>query len=52
MRARDLAQDYESGRLTSDAMEAARLLAEHKLPGQLVLNDEDESKAILPASHS
>lgn len=50
MRARDLAQDYESVRLDSDAMEAARLMAEHKLPALLVLDGQDEPKAILPAS--
>ncbi|GAU69281.1 hypothetical protein SSP35_11_01000 [Streptomyces sp. NBRC 110611] len=50
MRARDLAQDYESVRLTTDAVAAARLMAEHKLPGLLVLDDNDEPQAILPAS--
>ena len=50
MRARDLAQEYESVRLDSDAMDAARLMAEHKLPALLVLDDGDEPKAILPAS--
>ncbi|MFF4603159.1 CBS domain-containing protein [Streptomyces sp. NPDC001339] len=50
MRARDLAQDYEAVRLTGDAMEAARLMAEHRLPGLLVLDDSDEPTAILPAS--
>ncbi|GAU71609.1 Na(+)/H(+) antiporter [Streptomyces sp. NBRC 110611] len=50
MRARDLAQQYESVRLDDEAMAAARLLAEHRLPGLLVLDPEDEPQAILPAS--
>ncbi|MDX2681640.1 CBS domain-containing protein [Streptomyces soliscabiei] len=34
----------------SDALDAARLMAEHKLPGLLVLDERGEPKAILPAS--
>ncbi|MEV7891899.1 CBS domain-containing protein [Streptomyces sp. NPDC002817] len=50
MRARDLAVDYETVSVDSDAMDAARLMAEHKLPGLLVLDEHGEPKAILPAS--
>jgi CBS domain-containing protein len=48
--ARDLAVEYESVGVGSDALEAARLMAEHKLPGLLVLDEHGEPKAILPAS--
>ncbi|WP_340377612.1 CBS domain-containing protein [Streptomyces sp. SS7] len=50
MRARDLAVEYRTVRVDSDAMEAARLMAEHRLPGLLVLDEHGEPKAILPAS--
>ncbi|KUL42802.1 CBS domain-containing protein [Streptomyces regalis] len=50
MRARDLAVEYETVSVDSDAMDAARLMAEHKLPGLLVLDERGEPKAILPAS--
>ncbi|WP_019064697.1 CBS domain-containing protein [Streptomyces prunicolor] len=50
MRARDLAVEYESVSVDSDALDAARLMAEDKLPGLLVLGEGGEPKAILPAS--
>ena len=50
MRARDLAVEYESVSVDSDALDAARLMAELKLPGLLVLDERGEPKAILPAS--
>ena len=50
MRARDLAVEYETVSVDSDAMDAARLMAEHKQPGLLVLAERGEPKAILPAS--
>ncbi|MFD5393287.1 CBS domain-containing protein [Streptomyces sp. NPDC127097] len=50
MRARDLAVDYESVSVDSDALAAARLMAEHRLPGLLVLDERGEPRAILPAS--
>lgn len=50
MRARDLAVEYESVRVDGDATDAARLMAEHRLPGLLVLDERGEPKAILPAS--
>jgi CBS domain-containing protein len=50
MRARDLAVEYESVTVDSDALEAAQLMAEHKLPALLVLDTDGAPKAILPAS--
>ncbi|MFF7980151.1 CBS domain-containing protein [Streptomyces sp. NPDC007901] len=50
MRARDLAVEYQSVSVDSDALDAARLMAEHKLPALLVLDERGEPKAILPAS--
>ncbi|WP_371673639.1 CBS domain-containing protein [Streptomyces sp. NBC_00289] len=50
MRARDLAVGYRTVSVDSDALEAARLMAEHGLPGLLVLDERGEPKAILPAS--
>nr|WSZ18889.1 CBS domain-containing protein [Streptomyces canus] len=50
MRARDLAVEYETVSVDSDAMEAARLMAEHRLPALLVVDGQGEPKAILPAS--
>ncbi|MFF7546245.1 CBS domain-containing protein [Streptomyces canus] len=50
MRARDLAVAYETVSVDSDALDAARLMAEHKLPGLLVLDERGEPQAILPAS--
>lgn len=50
MRARDLAVGYETVSVDSDALDAARLMAEHRLPGLLVLDEHGEPKAILPAS--
>ncbi|MEU8644387.1 MULTISPECIES: CBS domain-containing protein [unclassified Streptomyces] len=50
MRARDLAEKYETVSLGHDAMDAARLMAEHRLPALLVVNEDGAPKAILPAS--
>ncbi|MFI5794332.1 CBS domain-containing protein [Streptomyces sp. NPDC051677] len=50
MRARDLAVEYETVSVDSDALEAARLMAERRLPGLVVLDELGEPKAILPAS--
>jgi CBS domain-containing protein len=50
VRARDLAVAYESVSVDSDATEAARLMAEQKLPGLLVLDEHGAPRAILPAS--
>ncbi|MGW2703890.1 CBS domain-containing protein [Streptomyces sp. NPDC001340] len=50
MRARDLAVEYETIGVDTDAMAAARLMAEHRLPALLVVDDRRAPKAILPAS--
>lgn len=50
MRARDLATGYPAVTLDSDALDAARMLAEQRLPGVLVLDAAGEPYAILPAS--
>ncbi|MFF8474264.1 CBS domain-containing protein [Streptomyces sp. NPDC015414] len=50
MRARDLAVEYETVGLDSDALDAARLMAEHRLPALLVVDERGAPKAILPAS--
>lgn len=50
MRARDLAVEYETVGVGTDAMQAARLMAEQRLPALLVLDEEGAPKAILPAS--
>ncbi|MFE7856940.1 CBS domain-containing protein [Streptomyces sp. NPDC057403] len=50
MRARDLAVDYQTVSVDSDALDAARLMAEHQMPGLLVLDGRGQPKAILPAS--
>lgn len=50
MRARDLAVEYETVGLDSDALDAARLMAEHRLPALLVVDDSGAPQAILPAS--
>ncbi|NUP63380.1 MAG: CBS domain-containing protein [Nonomuraea sp.] len=50
MRARDLAVEYETVGLDADAITAARLMAEHRLPALLVLDEHGAPKAILPAS--
>lgn len=50
MRARDLAVEYETVGIDTDALAAARLMAEHKLPALLVVDAASAPKAILPAS--
>ncbi|MFG2533088.1 CBS domain-containing protein [Streptomyces sp. NPDC048516] len=50
MRARDLAEEYETVSLDSEALDAARLMAQHRLPGLLVLDEQGAPAAILPAS--
>ncbi|MGO4422421.1 CBS domain-containing protein [Streptomyces sp. MCAF7] len=50
MRARDLAIEYEAVGLDTDALDAARLMAEHRLPALLVVDELGAPKAILPAS--
>ncbi|MET8947703.1 CBS domain-containing protein [Streptomyces sp. NPDC004542] len=50
MRARDLAVEYETVGVDADATAAARLMAEHRLPALLVVDEAGAPKAILPAS--
>jgi CBS domain-containing protein len=50
MRARELAEEYPTVPLESDALEAARLLAAGRLPGVLVVDGDGAPHAVLPAS--
>jgi CBS domain-containing protein len=50
VRARDLAEPYPTVSVDDDALQAARLLAEHRLPAVLVVDGDPEPRAILPAS--
>lgn len=46
----EMAEDYPVVGLDSDAWEAARLLAEHRLPGLVVTDPGGHPQSILPAS--
>jgi CBS domain-containing protein len=50
MRAADLAEDFPVVTVDSDALDAARLLAEHSLPGIVVTDRSGKPFAVLPAS--
>lgn len=50
MLARQIAEDYPSVRMDSDALAAAKLLAEHRLPGIVVTDGDRVPRAVLPAS--
>ncbi|HZE18083.1 MAG TPA: CBS domain-containing protein [Mycobacterium sp.] len=50
MRAADIAEDFPVVRIDSDALDAARMLAEHHLPGLLVTDTSGKPYAVLPAS--
>jgi CBS-domain-containing membrane protein len=50
MLAGDLAEPYPTVRLSTAATDAARLLADRKLPGLIVVDDHDHPVAILPGS--
>ncbi|MEU3493752.1 CBS domain-containing protein [Kitasatospora cineracea] len=50
MRARDLAEPFPTVGLDDQALDAARLLAEHRLPGVLVVDGPGVPRAVLPAS--
>jgi CBS domain-containing protein len=50
MRARDLAEDIPTVDLDTDAMEAARTLARHRIPGLVVLDDQGSPYTVLPGS--
>jgi CBS domain-containing protein len=48
--ARDIAEDFPVVGLDSSAIDAARLLAEHRLPGVVVTDESGHPAAVLPAS--
>jgi len=50
MRAEDLAEAFPVVTIDSDALDAARLLAEHRLPGIVVTDNAGKPFAVLPAS--
>jgi CBS domain-containing protein len=50
MRARDLAEDFPTVSLDTDAMEAARLLSRERLPGLIVVADDGRPYTVLPGS--
>ncbi|ETW24806.1 CBS domain-containing protein [Mycobacterium gastri] len=50
MRAEDIAEDFPVIDINSNALDAARLLAEHGLPGLLVTKPSGTPYAVLPAS--
>ncbi len=50
MRAEDIDEDFPVVRIDASALDAARLLAEHRLPGLLVTDISDKPYAVLPAS--
>jgi CBS domain-containing protein len=50
MRAAELAEDFPVVTADSDALDAARLLAEHRLPGIVVTDNDGKPFAVLPAS--
>jgi CBS domain-containing protein len=49
MRAEDIAEDFPIVPVDSDAVEAARMIAEHSLPGLLVIDASGKPYAVLPA---
>ena len=50
MRAAELAEDFPVVSVASDALAAARLLAQHRLPGIVVTDEAGKPYAVLPAS--
>jgi predicted transcriptional regulator len=50
MRARNIAEEYPVVSIDTDALEAAQMLAEHRLPGLLVTDASGRPYAVLPAS--
>jgi CBS domain-containing protein len=50
MRAKDIAEDFPVVAIDSDALDAARMLAEHRLPGIVVTDTSGKPYAVLPAS--
>ncbi len=50
MRAEEIAERFPVVAIDSDALDAARLLAEHRLPGIVVTDPSGKPYAVLPAS--
>lgn len=50
MLARDLAQTFPTVTLDTEALDAARMLAEHRLPGLIVLDEHGHPYTVLPGS--
>lgn len=50
MRAREIAEDYPVVTLSTGALDAVRLMAEHRLPGLVVTGANGTPTTILPAS--
>jgi len=50
MRAQEIAEDFPVVSIDSNALEAAKLLAEHRLPGIVVTDSLGKPYAVLPAS--
>lgn len=50
MRAEDIAEEFPVVSIDSDAMDAALMLAEHRLPGIVVTDESGKPFAVLPAS--
>ncbi|MEO6471572.1 MAG: CBS domain-containing protein [Aeromicrobium sp.] len=50
MLARELARPFPTVGLNTDALDAARILAEHRLPGLIVLDEQGAPLTVLPGS--
>jgi CBS domain-containing protein len=50
MRARDMAERIPTVGLDTDAMEAAQILASHRIPGLVVLDEDGRPYTVLPGS--
>ncbi|NUT52742.1 MAG: CBS domain-containing protein [Saccharothrix sp.] len=50
MRVRDLAEEYPLVRLSDRALDAARLIADQRRPGVVVVDDDNRPVTVLPAS--
>jgi CBS domain-containing protein len=50
MRAEEIAEEFPVVGIDSDALDAARMLAEHRLPGIVVIDTSGKPYAVLPAS--
>ncbi|ORV07890.1 CBS domain-containing protein [Mycobacterium celatum] len=50
MRAEDIAEEFPVVAIDSNALDAARMLAEHRLPGIVVTDSSGKPYAVLPAS--